>query len=78
MFSMIHLALEILGVAALITVGFTGAHVMIASAITKVSETVKDGMAVKHVLQAIAEFKTNHPEIAALYDKATGSTGATK
>lgn len=73
MFSMVHTALELLGVATLIVVGFTGAHTMVKQAVAKVSETVKDGMAAKHVMQAITEFKANHPEIAALYDKATGT-----
>lgn len=70
-FSLIHPALEIIGVATLIMVGFAGAYAIVKSAVAKVSTTVKDGMAAKHVVQAIAEFKVNHPDIAALYDKVT-------
>lgn len=73
MFAMVHTALEFIGVAALIAVGFTGVHALVNRAVTKASDTAKEAMAAKHVLQAIAEFRTNHPEIVALYDKTTGT-----
>lgn len=67
LFHMLELPLAIVGIGALVMLGFAGAVTMVKGAIAKVSATVKDGMAAKHVVQAIAEFKTNHPEIAKLY-----------
>jgi hypothetical protein len=67
LFHMIEVPLSIIGIGALVMLGLAGTEVMVKGAIAKVSATVKDGMAAKHVVQAIAEFKTNHPEIAKLY-----------
>jgi hypothetical protein len=67
LFHLLELPLSIVGAGAIVMLGAAGAVAMTKAAIAKVSATVKDGMAAKHVVQAIAEFKTNHPEIAALY-----------
>lgn len=56
-----------IGVCAIVMLGFAGTLALVKGAVAKVETTVKSAMAANHVMQAIAEFKTNHPEIAALY-----------
>jgi hypothetical protein len=68
----VHMALEWVGVLAIVAIGLEGAHAVVRKKIQRISDTEKNAMAAKHVLQAITEFKQNHPEIAALYHKATG------
>lgn len=69
MLSLIQTALMWFGGASLAGIGVVGGHAIIKKAITAVGNDIKEGMAAKHVTQAIAEFKANHPEIAALYNK---------